>query len=143
MVQESVQIIQSLKTKEASIELRSDGIVRVLFNENITIDIPEQMKLMDNYRTILKDKKYPFLYEAMNNVNFTKEARENAIKIEDESPVFASAALAETLPYLLIGNFYMRFNKPKTPFKLFRNREKAIKWLLEQKAKYEKNKGLI
>ena len=70
---------------------------------------------------------------AAENVNITKEARDNAVKIEDQSSLGASAVIVNNLAYKLIANFYMRFNKPKRPFKTFSNEKDAIEWLLTLK----------
>jgi hypothetical protein len=76
------------------------------------------------------------MFDAMDNVTITKEARENAIKLEEKSPSYASAAIANSLPYRLIANFYLKFNKPGIPFRLFRKEEEALEWLAEQKKNY-------
>lgn len=140
MVQESVHILHTLNTKEALIQLRSDGIIKVIFNSNVTIDIPEQEKLNQTYLELCKGEKYLFLFEAMDNVNFTKEARENAILLEEKFPAIAYGAIVKNLPNRLVANFYMKVNKPKIPFKAFKIEEEAIEWLFQQKDKfYSKN----
>lgn len=141
MVQEAVHIIQSLNTDEALIQLRSDGIIKVIFNANVTIDIPEQEKLTQCYLTLGKGEKFPFLFEAMDNVNFTKEARENAILLEEKFPAIAYAAIVKSLPYRLVANFYKTVNKPRIPFKAFKGEEEAIEWLMEQREKVKSNNG--
>lgn len=120
---------------EALLELRSDGIVRVIFQENLVFDIEAQVKVTEQYDVLCEGKKYPFLFEAMENVTITKEARDNAKNLEDKAPVTVAAVLANSLPYRMMANFFLKFNKPKKPFKIFSNREDAIKWLLEQKEK--------
>lgn len=138
---ESVRIIRSIDNEEVLIELRSDNIVKVLFKENMVLDIPMQEKLYELYHEICKGKKYGFIFDAMDNVTITKEARENAIKLEKKSSSYASAAIANTLPYRLIANFYLKFNKPAIPFRLFRKEEEALEWLAEQRKKYLEKTG--
>ncbi|MBL4593591.1 MAG: hypothetical protein JKX68_07230, partial [Flavobacteriales bacterium] len=42
----------------------------------------------------------------------------------------AMAILAGTsLPATIIGNFFIKFNKPAVPTKLFKSEEKALAWL--------------
>ncbi len=41
----------------------------------------------------------------------------------------ATAVVVDTLAYKLIANFYLKFNKPKRPYKVFSKEEEAIKWL--------------
>ena len=69
------------------------------------------------------------MFFAAENVSLSKEARDNAVKIEDQSMLGATAVVVDTLAYKLIANFYLKFNKPKRPYKVFSKEEEAIKWL--------------
>lgn len=126
-------VLRSIKMEEALLELNDQGYVRVLFLDNVVLDVALQYKLVENYKILCQNKKFPFLFEAMENVTVTKEARDNSIKLEDEAPVLKTAVVANTLPYRMIANFYLKFNKPKKPFRLFATKKEALKWLLGQK----------
>jgi hypothetical protein len=91
------------------------------------------MRLLDYYREITNNTLMPFLFLVGENVSITKEARDNAVKIEDQSMLAASAVVVDSLPYKLIANFYLKFNKPKRPYKVFSKQEEAINWLLSLK----------
>lgn len=138
MVLESVHILKTIDVEEARIELRSDGILRVVFKDNLVMDVSVQEKLFELYLEICDGEKYGFLFEAMDNVTITKEARDNSKKLEKRAPSLGTAVIANSLPYKLIANFYMKFNKPKIPFKVFRKQEEAIDWLYVQLKKSEK-----
>lgn len=114
---------------EAILRLRQDNIVYVTFKEGVTLDVPMQYRMLEKYNEICDGKKLPFIFDAMDHVTITKEARDNATKIEHLSPVFATAVIANTLAYKLIASFYIKFNKPKGPFKIFRNEDEAVEWL--------------
>ena len=75
------------------------------------------------------DVKRPFLFTAEDYVTVGKEARDNAIKMEDRYVGAVTAVVANSVAYKLIANFYVKINKPKTPFKVFNTQEAAIKWL--------------
>jgi hypothetical protein len=124
-------IHQKIENEYALIELRSDGIVEVFFKDHFTMDIPAQEYLLKEYQKICNGKKMPFIYHAGNFVTITKEARENAIHLEEQHPANATAILATTLAYKLIAVFYLKFNKPKLPYKVFTDRLKAEKWLYQ------------
>lgn len=126
-------VIRSIKIEEALIELNQLGYVRVLFFDHVVLDIDLQNKLLENYLTLCEGKKYPFLFEAMENVTVTKEARDNSRNLEEIAPVTKTAVVANTLPYRMIANFYLKFNKPKKPFKLFSTKKEALEWLLGKK----------
>lgn len=123
------QIIKQFKINEATVTLRTDGIVHVLFHKNTVLDLPLQMLLLNIYQEITGRKKHPFLFEAFEGVKVTKEAKENAIRIEDEAPGLAYAVVAPSLAYQLIANFYLKVKKPKMPYKVFSKKEEAVEWL--------------
>lgn len=118
-----------IDSNDALICLRTDGIIHVTFKANLTLDIPAQMRLLDLYNQIAGGVKRKMVYCAEDGVTITKEARDNATKLEDISPNLASAVVANNLAYKLIADFYYKVNKPKRPFKVFTNLDDALKWL--------------
>jgi hypothetical protein len=118
-----------ITVNEATVTLRKDGIVHVLFQRRILLDVPLQMLLLNIYLEITDRKKHPFLFEGMSGIRVTAEARENALRIEEEAPGCAYAVVAPTLAYQLIANFYLNVRKPKSPYRVFRDREAAVQWL--------------
>ena len=59
----------------------------------------------------------------------TKEARDHSAELEKTYPGIASAVIADNLAYKIIANFYLKLNKPKTPYKVFNNIDSAEVWL--------------
>lgn len=126
---QTLPIIKELDFPDVNLQLKSNDIVYVLFKDDCTLDIPLQLRLLDYYRDITKGKLMRFIFLAAENVSITKEARDNAILIEDQSMVGASALIVNNLAYKIIANFYMKVNKPKRPLKAFGNESDAIEWL--------------
>ncbi len=129
IVKEGLYTIKELDFSEVNLQLKSNDIVYVTFKDNCNLDIPLQMRLLDYYYDITDGKLMHFIFMAAENVSITKEARDNAVKIEDQSMLGASAVVVDSLPYKLIANFYLKFNKPKRPYKVFGKEQDAIKWL--------------
>lgn len=126
---EEIQIVKAIDYKSFTISLKSNGIVYVLFKDHCTIDVALQTKLQEFYRDITGGKLMPFIFLAAEYVSVTKEAKENAIHIEDKSMVGATAIIVNNLAYKLIASFYLKVNKPKRPYKVFSNESDAVKWL--------------
>jgi hypothetical protein len=122
-------VLKEIKINEATVRLKSDGIIYVLFHKNVKLDVALQMLLLNIYKEISDGIKRPFLFEASEGVKVTKEAKANAIRIEDEAPGIAYAVVANSLPYMLVANFYVKIKKPKLPYKVFNNNETALAWL--------------
>lgn len=126
---ESVEIIKEIDTPKVYLALRKDGIGYVLLKDNTELNIELQTELLKLYDELNDKKLTPFIFEAGEGVTITKEARDNATLIEDISALKASAVVVDNLAYRMIANFYLTFNKPKRPYKVFSKREEAIKWL--------------
>ena len=122
-------IIKEKALPEGTVTLRSDGIVYVKYYENQTIDVGVQMRMLEVFNEITQKKLTPFIFEADEGVIVTKEARDNGIAIEELTPCKATAVVVSSIGYSMIANFYLKFNKPKRPFKVFSNVEDAQEWL--------------
>lgn len=129
IVKEELYTVKELDFPEVNLQLKSNDIVYVTFKDNCNLDIPLQLRLLDYYYDITDGKLMHFMFFAAENVSLSKEARDNAVKIEDQSMLGATAVVVDTLAYKLIANFYLKFNKPKRPYQVFSKEEDAIKWL--------------
>lgn len=124
-----VKIIKQIKLPEATLSLREDGIVHVFYHDNTVLDVALQLRMADAFNNIADGKKSLFVFEAGDNVVVTKEARDNALKLEDSTPILSSAVVAQNLAYRIIANFFIKVQMPKGKYKVVANFEDAIKWL--------------
>lgn len=129
----SGKFVQIIEHELFIIGKRSDDIIHVKFLTNTEITVELQSLLLKNYIEITQGKDSCFIFEGGEFVSITKEARENAILIEKQSPDCASAIIIRNLGQKLIADFYYKVNKPKKPFKVFTDFEKAIEWLKDFK----------
>ncbi|MES2566840.1 MAG: hypothetical protein V4565_08235 [Bacteroidota bacterium] len=127
--EEKIITVKEIDLKTIHIALKSNGIVYVLFKDQCTINIELQNKLLVLYSDITDGKLMPFIFLAAENVSVTKEAKQNAIFIEEQSMVGASAVIVNNFAYKLVANFYLKINKPKRPYKVFSNEQDAVAWL--------------
>ncbi|MDX2174493.1 MAG: hypothetical protein SFY56_15425 [Bacteroidota bacterium] len=139
MTLEEIHTVSEIDFMEANIALKSNGIVYVLFKDHCVLDIDLQLKLLDAYNEITDFKKTPFMFFAGENVTITKEARDNATNLEDKSPLSATAIIISNLAYKLIAEFFIKFNKPKRPYKIFKNEKEAVEWLKQFESIDNKN----
>jgi len=122
-------IIKHIDDPDFTVTLRSDGIIYVFFKDGMEITVPVQDRLLVAYHEVTAGILHPFIFETGVDTSINKEARDNAVLMEDRSPVGRSAVVANNTAHLLIANFYLKFNKPKNPYKVFKSRDEAIKWL--------------
>jgi hypothetical protein len=124
-----ITITKQMEIPEAFIRMRSDDIVHVYYKENVTLDVELQDRMELMFQEITGNIKTGFIFQSGEGVILTDEARENAIKLEKNSPVKASAVIISNLASRIIANFFIKMNKPKIPHKLFGTVEEAAKWL--------------
>ena len=120
--------IATIETAVSIITIHESGVGQMHFKDGIILDLEMQMEHLNALIKIAEGKKIPFVVTAGKHVNITPEARDNAIVIEDQSPVCATAVVVQNLAYRLIADFYMKINKPKTPYKVFTDKSAAFEW---------------
>ncbi|MBK7310773.1 MAG: hypothetical protein IPI93_08275 [Sphingobacteriaceae bacterium] len=121
--------LKQIVLPEGIVTLKTDGIVYVKYAVDTTVDLDVQARMLDAFNEITEKNYSPFLFEAEDGVTVTKEARDNAIVMEESTPCKATAVLVQNIAYAMIANFYVKFNKPKRPFKVFNKKNEAIEWL--------------
>lgn len=111
------------------IEVGDDDIVRAKVKDHAIVNLKFAVEMTDTLQKITPDGSRPLLID-LGKINYiTKEARDH-FKGEKRKPTAPAVALvANTSLSVLIGNFYLRLNKPKLPTKLFINENSAVKWL--------------
>ncbi len=72
---------------------------------------------------------YVVLVDATHHVSMSKESREYMAAYENPRRKATALLTRYNLATLLLANFYMKFNQPKIPTKLFNQEEEAIGWL--------------
>ncbi len=77
-----------------------------------------------------RGEKFPVLIDTRLMFQVSEESRKYGATKEVTDLSVAMAILAGTsLATTLLGNFFINFNKPAVPTKMFKNEESAIEWL--------------
>ena len=124
-----IGIKKHIKLSSCSILFREDGIVEVVFKHQLLLEIEDCYQIMDTYKEYLENKKVPILHIIGNYMNVTKESREFGASPEGLKYSSAEAYVFDSLPHRIIGNFYLKFNKPSVPTKFFKTKPEAEVWL--------------
>jgi len=121
-------IIKQIKHPEASLTLWYNGIIYVYYHDYTVLDVELQLKMADSFNEITNKKRSLFIFDAGEGVTITKEARDNALKLEDSTPILASAVIAPNLAYRIIANFFLKVQKPKGQYQVVADIDSAIEW---------------
>ncbi len=115
--------------EEAILTKRNDGIIQIHFKEGVEINVELQAKMRRIYKEDFQNNKKAFLLTGSDYVSINKEARDNSIIKEARYSRIPTAIVAHSIAYKLQANFYLQANKPKSPCKVFNDKENAIEWL--------------
>lgn len=129
---DTVKILEEKKFKALSMYLREDGIMNTVFEDNILITIEDVSGAL-NWVKSLGGKKYLNLFEGGYNTDFDPFVREYASSSEENNYTIADAIITSTLSLNMVAKFYVQYNKPYMPTKVFKSRDEAIQWLLSFK----------
>ena len=127
-----INILKEKKFKAFSMYLREDGIMNTVFEDNILITIGDIEGAL-NWVESLGGKKYLNLFEGGYNTDFDAFVREYASSAEENNYTIADAIITSTLSLNMVAKFYIQYNKPHMPTKVFKSRDEAIRWLLSFK----------
>lgn len=109
-----------------------------LYNDCIcvTIVLPEsEIKIADaheNTKAVIEVSDgniFPMIVDTRKIKSIEKEARDHFSMRNRKGQVSAIAILISSPVSVIIGNFFMGLNKPAVPTKLFKDEERALKWV--------------
>src|SRR3989344_3360742 len=115
------------------ITILEDYIFKLKPFEGVEIDLEDAREMRRVYLKFSEGRPFAILLDATQNFTPTDEARRLIASKEFTEKRFAAAFVTTTLANKIIGNFFIKFNKPASPTKLFNDEETALHWLREQK----------
>ncbi len=124
--------MKTLETNVIKLTIQNDGFAELIVKNNSVYDAKDIIEGKDFCTNYFPDKKIYYLLELEDDAHTTKEARELAADPEQAKHRGAVAICSNKLAYKLVGNFYIKINKPSTPTRFFVQKEEAIQWLRDQ-----------
>lgn len=112
-----------------SIFMRVDHIIELHFENGFNGDADDARNMVSVFQK-LRGKFKPSLLVIYSEDNvFSEDARKYIASEEVSDILKADAFVINSLALRIIGNGYLRINKPKRPTRLFNSKEEAIDWL--------------
>ncbi|MCB0408762.1 MAG: STAS/SEC14 domain-containing protein [Flavobacteriales bacterium] len=124
-----MSVSTKIETSYSIIEIKDD-IVYTTIKEGAELGIEEIKEGIKIRNELQEGQPMLTLTDIRNVYSITNEAREFAAKSKENAAlIIATAILTDSLSTKMMANFFIRFSKPITPYKAFKNKEKAIEWL--------------
>jgi len=124
-----------IRTKINEKYVDSEGFLRIKVIEGVHIDLPTLKEDAAVNMVLTNNQKAFAVYDSRAFFTIDKDARDYVKSGITDPTRIATAVLTDKLATLLLVNFFIRFNKPSTPMKMFSSEEKALKWLRRLKKK--------
>lgn len=123
--------MKTIQTKTAIISFNSiERLVYMRILDGAEIELECALENQEAVKQLTNGDKHLLIVDARSiNVYVSKEARAFSAEFKKGDPCIAKAFIVNSTANRLIGNFYINFNKPAVPTKLFSNEEKATEWL--------------
>lgn len=125
-----------ITTRVSQIRILEDGIclIKLDSSRHDQLGPEEAIEIAESIEKICEGKPHCILTDTRGVVGQVEPlAREILSSHAGFSKVRkAEAFLVESLANRLVANFYIRFNRPKNPTKIFNHFEKALNWLRAQ-----------
>ncbi len=127
--EKKVEIITTEICEAFTLRLRSDGILHSHTTSNLDFNVESLKKFNIVMGQMLNYKPAPLLITLDEFAIPPSETRVFWAKKESCSYALVDAYVAGNFGHKIIGNFYLKFNKPGRPTKIFKTLEEAVKWL--------------
>jgi hypothetical protein len=112
-----------------SMFLRENNIIKLNFEPGFLGEAKDAREMVKTYQKIKGPGKVLLLVIYSEDNMFSKEAREYTASSEVSEILKADALVIKGLALRIIGNGYLRINKPNRPTRLFNSEVDAVTWL--------------
>jgi len=111
-----------------------DDVLHIIFKDGAVVDVEDMLESKQARIDLQKGKPMKILVDSRGLFQITKEAREVAAEEENAEMSIAMAIVTSSLGTRLLTNFFIKFNKPVSPTKMFDSKERGLEWLKSFKA---------
>ena len=106
-----------------------EGIIRLQLNDRVDVKVRDIEEIHEANQKLCDGSKYCLLVIVGKYSSVTPEARELAASKELSKNRISLAFVTNSLAHKLVVNFFIKFNRPNTPTKLFSDENEANMWL--------------
>lgn len=114
--------------EKSTVFMRDDGLLQVNMHSDVLLEVEDAKQIVEAEGKLGGGKKLPVLHVVGKFLSLGTGVREYSA-IEGTSFTSAEAYVINSLPHRILGNFYMKVNKPTVPTRMFNTEEEAVEWL--------------
>ena len=121
----------AVNTRTGTLWIAGNGIIRQNVVPGTDFTLQDAQETVTSMLKLSEGKVYPMLVDLTGLKSITHEARHYFGGEITGHEARAVALLFSSVITQVIGNFFLRFNNPKVPIKLFSSETQALTWLRE------------
>jgi hypothetical protein len=121
--------LDAIDIGKALVEKKEDGHLYIRIRDGQELDVEDIKALLEAKTRLFGDEPHTTVFVAGTNSSISNEARVFASSEEAYQGAIAKTIVAKCLSTRLMGNFFIRFNNPPAPTKLFACEKEAVQWL--------------
>ena len=125
----SIDLSEKFEAEKSTVSWVEEGIVRVHFKSKSLIFPSDQLEFIELQKKLTRGKPHAVLFTSGNSVNYSLEARENAVTLESSTNSIANALVVRNIFVMTLAGIYNSFYKLKKPYKVFSSEKDALVWL--------------
>jgi hypothetical protein len=130
IIKKNVKVSEAAFSNEKfEIYVLSHNIFKLKPKAGIELDVVDGYEMRSNFLSLSKGNKFAVLTDATNFFSTTGELRQLLASSAFTELRFAAAIVSQSPANKIIGNFFIKVNKPSTPTKLFSSEKMAFEWL--------------
>lgn len=125
----TAEVVKTIKCRVGNISLRSDGILYMEFEDDLTVELEDRIKIVEIIDELADGEKRLVLIKAGDRIKITEEARKYDMHGAVEKNVIKEALVIHSLSTRISAHFYYKICKPEFEIKIFKKMDEAEKWL--------------
>ena len=121
--------MKKIQLKKSIVSLIDGCILHIYLKAGSEIELADAGLIVEAMGKLSGGKKMPVLIDAGEFTSIDKEVRVFSASAESNIYTLADAIAYYSLAQKLIADFYVKYNKPVVPTKVFAKKPEAIDWL--------------
>ncbi len=130
-----MKLLNEIKFNYGKVQLYESKLVRIEVFSGTIIGLAESKSMNDAIGTLSEGKECLILIVADEFAQFDRDTSDFSASEEGQRYTIADALVVKSLSQKILANFYLKFNKPAKPTRIFTNEKEAADWLLSLEAK--------
>ena len=124
-----MKLIQEIVLSYAKVQLFDNKLIRLEALGNVQINLAMAREMNNSIGVLTKGKPALVLLVGNALTQVDQEAMDLSSSEEGLQFTIGDAMVVKSIKERVLANFYLKFNRPKKPTKIFNSEEEAIKWL--------------